>query len=149
MAHKITLFAVVLTGLLIALAPTKVQSVPALTPEVSQATSTPPAPVPKTFNSEVTRLAAKYKQSETLARAIIACEAKQYGSGASNKNYDKEGVWWSTDWGWWQINDYWNEKPAAKRGFDIYDKWDNLEYGFIMLKEQGTAPWNASKGCWA
>lgn len=102
----------------------------------------------KTFDSEVSRLAAKYHQSETLARAIILCESRQYGSGASHKNYDKQGVWWSTDWGYWQINDYYNAATAKRRGFDIYDKWENLEFGFIMLKEQGTSPWNASRGCW-
>lgn len=106
------------------------------------------APPEKTFETEITRLAIKYGQSEKLARKIIHCEARQYGSGAEHKNYDKQGVHWSTDWGWWQINDYYNEAPAAKRGFNIYDKWDNLEFGFIMLKEQGTQPWLASSACW-
>lgn len=134
-----------LTGLLIGLTPTKIEySAEAAKPTI-EATTT----VPKTFNAEIARLAKKYGQSETLARAIISCESKQYGSEGAHKNYTKAGEWWSTDWGWWQINDYYNEAPALRRGYDIFDKWQNLEFGFIMLKEQGTGPWSASKACWS
>lgn len=146
MPLKLLWVAAFLTGLLVGLVPTKIEYVAEPEAVVSHATTTPA--VSKTFDSEVTRLAAKYKQSEILARTIIHCESRQYGSSGEHKNYTKAGEHWSTDWGWWQINDYYNEAPAARRGFDIYDKWENLEWGFIMLKEQGTSPWNASKGCW-
>jgi len=104
--------------------------------------------VVKTFDVEVTKLALKYKQDEKLARSIIACEGKHYKTRGNNKNYTKAGVYWSSDIGHWQINDYFHQKVAMKLGLDIYDEWNNLEYGFILLKQQGTKPWNASKYCW-
>lgn len=102
----------------------------------------------RTFDTEVHRLSVKYKVNELLARAIIACEGKHYKTKGNNKNYTKAGVHWSTDVGHWQINDYFHKKTATKLDLDIYDEWDNLEYGFILLKAQGTKPWEASKYCW-
>lgn len=109
----------------------------------------PTSPVVKTFDTEVHRLALKYKQNETLARAIIKCEGKMYKDRGNNKNYTKEGVWWSSDIGWWQINDFYHKDSALKMGLDIYNEWDNLEYGFSLMSREGTTPWNASKYCWA
>jgi hypothetical protein len=113
--------------------------------------------IEKTFDSEVERLAKKYNQDPSLARAIIKCESLQYGSKAENKNYIKEWneelgtttmVYWSSDWGWFQVNDYYHREDAKKAGYDfINNKWDNLEYGFILLSKQGRAPWKASSAC--
>lgn len=103
----------------------------------------------KTFDSEVHRLALKYKQNETLARDIIRCEGLMYQTKGNNKNYDKNGLWWSTDLGWWQINDFYHLASAKKLGFNINNEWDNLEYGFILLSQKGTAPWSASAYCWS
>lgn len=105
----------------------------------------PPQPV--NLDTEISRLAVEYKQSEALAKAIIACEGKHYKKLGNNNNYDN-GVVWSTDIGPWQINDHYHEKEALKKGFDIYNEKDNLEYGFHLLSTQGTAPWKASKKCW-
>ena len=113
------------------------------------ATTSPTMPQVKTFDSEVHRLALKYKVNETLARKIISCEGKLYEKLGNNKNYNKQGVVWSTDWAWWQINDYYHLEPAKKMGLDIKDKWQNLEYGFWLLKTQGSSPWVASKFCWS
>ena len=104
--------------------------------------------VVKTFNSEVIRLSLKYKVSEPLARKIISCEGKMYKTRGNNINYDKKGVAWSEDVGWWQLNDYYHKQTALKKGLDIYNEWDNLEYGFWLLSTSGTSPWNASKYCW-
>lgn len=108
------------------------------------------APVPevveRTFDGELSRLAAKYGQDENLARKIMKCESSLYKE-ANNKNYNN-GKLWSTDWGWWQINDYFWEKEFQERGLDIHNEWDNLEAGFILMSEQGTRPWHASKKCW-
>lgn len=101
----------------------------------------------KTFNSEMHRLAIKYNQSEPLAREIIRCEGLSYKIKGNNQNYSN-GINWSEDVGWWQINNYYHKAPALKIGYDIYDEWDNLEYGFILLKSQGTVPWSASQYCW-
>jgi len=103
--------------------------------------------VVKTVDSEITRLASVYGQNGALARTIIKCESEMYG-GAVNHN-KIGGVIWSTDIGVWQINDYFHKDNALKMGLDIYDEWDNLEYGFILLKSEGTKPWYASKGCWS
>ena len=100
-----------------------------------------------TFETLVPYLAQKYGQDESLARAIIRCESKNRAH-AKGDNYNKEGVYWSSDWGYWQINDYWNQATAKRRGYDIKIWQENLEYGFIMLKEQGTQPWLASSYCW-
>lgn len=108
------------------------------------------------FDTEISRLSTKYKLDETLARKIIECESKIYGN-AENKNYRPEWnedlgtttmTHWSSDWGFWQINDYWHEKSAEKIGLDIYDWKDNLKYGAILLSRDGTRHWNASKWCW-
>lgn len=100
-----------------------------------------------TFENMVPYLAKKHGQSEELAREIIRCESKNHAN-AKNDNYDKQGNYWSSDHGYWQINDYYNRATAKARGYDI-DIWqENLEYGFIMLKEQGTQPWKSSAYCW-
>lgn len=113
-------------------------------PDVTRET---PVSVPKTFESQVVLLAEKYGQNEKLARAIIHCESHSRET-AYNANLTASSTIWSHDLGWWQINDYYHKSEALKRGFDITDKWDNLEYGFILMKEQGTNPWNASRHCW-
>ncbi len=102
------------------------------------------APQTRTFDSEIMRLAKQYGQSELLARKIIKCESVIYGQEAIHHN--KNG---STDIGYWQINSiHW--KTASSSGFDVVnDGWDNLEYGFKMLSDEGTRPWNASKSCWS
>ena len=117
-----------------------------------------PQPVPVVQEEEVSRetewtfetllpyLANKYNVNETLARNIIACESRN-DPNAKNDNYT-EGVYWSSDYGYWQINDYHHESVASKRGFNIYVWEENLEYGFLLLKEQGTQPWRASQHCW-
>lgn len=118
--------------------------------------------VPKqeeSFDSLISRLAKKYGQSEALARKIVQCESKGNLNAIGNNyhwetRYDEQGepykvkVLWSSDHGPWQINDYWNAATAKKRGYNIYDWRENLEFGFIMLKEQGTSPWNSSAYCW-
>ncbi len=103
----------------------------------------------KVYDNEVHRLAIKYGQNETLARKIIQCESEIYGQKAKNQNKDSNGNVWSIDVGRWQINNYFHEKDALKLGYNIYNEWDNLEYGFIIMKSQGTNPWKASKFCWS
>lgn len=114
--------------------------------EVKTVATTSPLII-KNLDSEISRLASLYKVDESLAREIIRCESRIYKK-ATNENLDKNGNIWSKDHGYWQINDYWHEETAKKLGFNIYDEWDNLEYGFILISQQGTSPWSASKGCW-
>lgn len=108
-----------------------------------------PAPVPhETFETLLPTLAKKYGQNEALARRIIGCESSNVAT-STHDNYNKKGILWSTDHGYWQINDYWNEAEANRHGFDIRNDWqDNLEWGFKMMRDQGTGPWSASEYCW-
>jgi hypothetical protein len=36
----------------------------------------------------------------------------------------------------------------AQLGLSSDSEWDLLEFGFILMKEQGLQPWSASKTCW-
>jgi len=108
-----------------------------------------PVVVIKSFDSEVHRLAVKYGVSESLSREIIRCEGEAYKTKGNNQNISNTtGQVWSEDVGYWQINNYYHQVPAKALGFDIYDDWDNLEYGFRLLATQGTKPWKASQYCW-
>lgn len=105
---------------------------------------------PKTFSVEFDRLATKYKittKEKTLLLNIINCESKMYG-GSVNHNKDKDGKIWSKDSYDWQINNYYHEATMKKLGLDYNDRWDSLEYGFILYKQQGVKPWSASAKCW-
>lgn len=106
-------------------------------------------PLPVTFDTLFPLLAEKYGQDTNLAREIIRCESR-FDENARNDNYDKKGIYWSSDWGYWQINDYWHVEDAKKLGLDVINNWeDNLEYGFIILKRDGAmAHWSASAHCW-
>lgn len=68
--------------------------------------------------------------------------------GATNENKRKDGTIWSIDSHDFQINNFYHEDAMTKLGLDYNDRWDALEYGFMLLKEQGTTPWKASKSCW-
>lgn len=103
---------------------------------------------PKTLESEVDRLSIKYGVASSSAYAIINCESTMYAE-AINRNRLKDGTIWSSDYGWWQVNDYYHKDTMDKLGLNIYNQWDSLEYGFILFKNQGTAPWSASEGCWS
>ena len=84
--------------------------------------------------------------SASISEAIIKCESggKAY---AKNINY-RDGVPWSEDIGYWQINDYYHRESLLELGWDIYKPEDNLEAGFFLMKTQGVQPWDASKFCW-
>ena len=67
---------------------------------------------------------------------------------AINYNKDKNGNIWSIDKFDWQINNFYHEERMNELGFDYDDRWDSLEYGFILFEESGTKFWSASRGCW-
>lgn len=128
------------------------------TPQIAAQSSEPePEPSPSrveepikkewTFETLVPYLAEKHGVDEQLAREIIRCESRNK-KDAKGYNYNSEGKVWSTDIGYFQVNSYYHTKEALSRGFDIYVWEENLEYGFIMLKEQGVTPWEPSKKCW-
>ena len=85
---------------------------------------------------------------------ISECESdgKQFyedGTVVSNKNYNKDGVHWSTDWGKHQINDYYHEEVALSMGYDIMTEEGNTAYAEYLFGIAGTSPWSASQHCWS
>jgi hypothetical protein len=103
---------------------------------------------PTTLNSEIDRLSQKYEVSSSTVRAVSKCESQMYGS-AINHNRLPDGSIWSSDFGPLQINDYYHEARMTQLGLDIHNQYDSLEYGIMMMKEQGLTPWSASKKCWS
>lgn len=101
-----------------------------------------------TRQDKIYKIATAYGVDPELAIAIIDCEGERYKESGNHKNLDKNGNVWSTDIGWFQINNYYNEEPARRLGIDIYTETGNLVYGIWMLKTQGTKPWIASRSCW-
>ena len=116
------------------------------TPVIAQEIT--PVKTVKTIDSEINRLIIKYSVDKNLVMSIIKCES-QFNGNAVNHNKLDNGTIWSTDKGLWQINDYFHKETMKKLGLDIDNQWDSLEYGFILLKSQGTSVWGASKKCWS
>jgi hypothetical protein len=102
---------------------------------------------PKTLDSEIDRLSLKYEISSAIVRAVSKCESSMYGS-AINHNRLPDGTIWSSDFGPLQVNDYYHEAVMTSLGLDIHNQYDSLEYGIMMMKEQGLSPWSASRKCW-
>jgi hypothetical protein len=101
----------------------------------------------KTLDSEIDRLAIKYSVASSTIRAVSKCESSMYGS-AINYNYRKDGTLHSIDKGYLQINNLYHEARMNQLGLNWNDEWDSLEYGFMLMAEQGLQPWSASKSCW-
>lgn len=99
-------------------------------------TSTP------TLAEKIENYANLFDVNPLLSKEIIRCESgfDPYATGTQAHI----GI----DVGYWQINSYYHTEEALNRGFDIYEPEDNLRYGFLLLKEFGTAPWSASRSCW-
>lgn len=95
-----------------------------------------------TLDQKIDKYADEYHVNSTVVRAIISCE-----SGGDPDAVGTIAVI-GKDIGAWQINDHFHEKRANKLGLNIYNQDDNLRYGMVLLFEQGTSPWKASRGCW-
>lgn len=81
----------------------------------------------------------------------------------SNQNQEKKGYnyrykivdgqkvkyLWSTDIGYWQINDYYHEENAKKLGMDIYTYKGNRDYALLLYNKNGLKDWGASSACWS
>ena len=124
-------------------------------PQIAATSTQPLTPILRTPDTHITAMAKKYGQSEWLAREIMRCEGVAYAiahdippSEARHYNYTDDGVLWSVDVGRWQINDHYHVAAAAALGLNIYDDYDNIEYGFYLLQKEGTQPWLASQYCW-
>ena len=93
---------------------------------------------------------------------IIKCESSNK-QVAKNHNYRDRWVHdlehpnggyferyiWSTDWGLFQINDYYWDDDAQKLGFDYKNsREDNIKMAFHVYLVQGLSAWSASAYCW-
>lgn len=90
----------------------------------------------------------KYSVDEDLARRIIQCESNMY-EGAINYNKNADGTIWSQDLHDFQINDFFHKSRMESLGLNYYDRWDSLEYGFMLLAQDGVRHWKASRYCWS
>jgi len=57
------------------------------------------------LTEKITLYADKYGVDQYMARDIMWCESRLYPD-VTNQNRNEEGVVWSTDYGYWQLNDY-------------------------------------------
>lgn len=97
-------------------------------------------------DTHITKLSNQYGIDENLVRRIIQCESG-FVKHAVGINY-RNGVAWSKDIGLGQINDYYHQDTMSRLGLDIYTPKDNLEYMFVLLKEDPSVHYKASSGCW-
>jgi soluble lytic murein transglycosylase-like protein len=95
----------------------------------------------KSFTSEIELLSTKYSVDAHMAKEIIFCESSD-NPYAVNKNTAV-----GEDVGYFQINTHYHLTKARQLGFDIFKPFDNLEYGFWLLKHEGTGHWDSSRSC--
>ncbi|MFA6297103.1 MAG: hypothetical protein WC629_00915 [Candidatus Paceibacterota bacterium] len=88
---------------------------------------------------------AYFKDTPILAK-IAKCEStfNQYNADGSVFR----GRANNADVGVMQINEKYHALRAKKLGIDIHTLEGNLAYGKRLYKEEGVAPWSASKPCW-
>jgi hypothetical protein len=97
--------------------------------------------ITKTLDSEIDRLSIKYQVSSSTVREIARCESSMYGSAI---NHNTNGT---IDKGYLQINSI-HYGRMAELGLSSDNEWDLLEFGFMLMAEQGLQPWSASFSCW-
>lgn len=115
---------------------------------VAQAQTIPAQmPIAPTITEMVVTAAKAAGVSTSTAVAIAGCESglRQYDDSGNLLH----GVVDPGDLGVFQIHDSFHEADARARGMDIRTLSGNIDYGIFMLKTEGTAPWLASKYCWA
>ena len=86
-----------------------------------------------------------YFADEPVMYAIAGCESnyRQYDAdGSILRNTHSSAL------GLFQIMQSTHEKTAAQLGIDIYTVEGNAAYAKYLYDQEGTAPWNSSKGCW-
>ena len=87
-----------------------------------------------------------------ILNKIALCESggTQFSSSGSlveNKNY-RDGIHWSSDWGLFQINDYYHLASSEALGLDIMTEDGNTKYALLLYNNAGTTPWVPSQKCW-
>jgi hypothetical protein len=99
----------------------------------------------RTLESELDRLVERYDlpYEAAFVKELIRCESSLHAHATGTQAVVGKDI------GWMQINTYYHLSDSKKMGLDIYNKWDNLEYGFYLMSKRGLSPWSASKHCWS
>lgn len=108
------------------------------------------------LDTQINNLEIEYNVSNAnreLIKRIMGCETMGSATATPDPtkyrlNRRKDGSVWSTDLGYWQINDYYWDSFFKKMGLDIHKPQDNLRAGFWIFQHNGTQPWVWSKHCW-
>ena len=88
---------------------------------------------------------AYFKNTPVLAN-IARCESTYQQYNADGTVF--RGKINNADVGVMQINEKYHATRAKNLGIDLHTLEGNLEYGKRLYKEQGVAPWSASRSCW-
>lgn len=122
--------------------------------ETNEETSTADAPTIKNSpllttiktNAGIKKQVYSYFSDIPVMAEIARCEShyRQYNKDGS----PFRGVVNNKDVGVMQINERYHLARAQKLGINIYTVEGNLEYGRLLYKEQGSAPWISSSPCW-
>jgi hypothetical protein len=85
--------------------------------------------------------AEEVKLDKTL-EAIIKCESR---GNPNAVNLNRNGT---RDWGVFQVNDV-HRKRMSEMGLNIENPDHSYQFGLLLYKEQGVAPWFSSRHCWS
>ena len=95
------------------------------------------------------------KPKPTLHPALVSiCGCESGGNTGKPRQFNEDGTVVkgkvnSLDSGMCQINLKYHEARAISLGLDLFTEEGNIEYANLLYKEQGTAPWEASRSCWS
>jgi hypothetical protein len=98
-----------------------------------------------TIEQRITLEAKANNLDPELAVRIARCESglQQFKDGGVLR-----GVQNNLDVGVFQINEHYHLAASQQKGYDIHTIDGNIGYGINLMAEQGTRPWNWSRGCW-
>lgn len=83
---------------------------------------------------------------QILLKKIAFCESESQQFGKDGRLY--RGWIDPDDIGVFQVNRRYHEDRMVELGYSIYKTQDNIDYAILLYKDQGSAPWNASRPCW-
>ncbi len=100
----------------------------------------------KDVTNETEQYVRDYFQDVPIMIHIAECEShfKQFESDGSVHR----GTIDNRDIGVMQINEHYQGASANKANLNIYTLEGNTAFAKMLYKDQGTHPWNSSRGCW-
>ncbi len=103
------------------------------------------APVPHYENTE--QAVRTYFADTPILIRIAWCESEFHQTDPVTGKLIR-GVVNPADVGVMQINEHYHGATATSMGIDLHDLYGNMKYARFLYREEGTAPWNASRACW-